>query len=265
MPLLIAPYRAEQWITANIVSTLVTSEAIAEMGQPKVKVIGANPEAVESKFGDPGGRWDVKTGNDVVDMRQQTLSPALRELADRLENAISAATVSRILTTAESQPGESFSGFNLRVQTAIGSLTPYKELAERWYAETYKQMLLWTHYKGRSLDGYDRKSKDAYGRRYAIDSEDINPNRLYLGVKLTPDVPTDRQQKINSAVMLKRDLGYSMEETLEELGDTDPEGSMRKSRNEGYMMAAYQGKLQLIAAQASGQLEQLAAQKRSEE
>ena len=264
LPLFYPVYRAEQWITSNIVQTLVTSEAIAEMGQPKVKKIGVNPEQIESNFGEPGGAWEAKTGNDVVDMQDRSLDPALRELADRLDSAMERATVSRILTTADSTPGESFSGFNLRVQTAIGSLTPYKELSERWFAEVYKQMLLWTHYSGETLTGYDRKAKDTYGKKYSIDSEDIDPNQLYMSVALTPDVPIDRQQKVNTAVMMSRDLKYPAERILEELGETDPEGAMRAWRKEGYMLAAHQGKLQLIAAQASGQIEQLAAQKAQE-
>ena len=95
-------------------------------------------------------------------------------------------------------------------------------------------------------------------------AEDIDPERLYLSVALNPDVPTDRQQKINSAVMMSRDLKYPAERILEELGETAPEGAMRSWRKEQYMLAAHQGKLQLIAAQASGQIEQLAAQKAQE-
>lgn len=260
LPLLYPVYRAEQWITSNIVHTLVTSEAIAEMGQAKVKKVGPNPESIQSNFGEPGGAWEVKTGSDVVDMQDRTLDPALKELADRLDNAMERATISRVLLTAESSPGESFSGFNLRVQTALGSLMPYKELSERWYAEVYKQMLLWTAESGEDLEGYGGGRGD-YGKAYKIDAGDIDPDRLYLKVELTPDVPVDRQQKVNTAIMMAQHLKFPAERILEELGETDPEGAMRQWRKEQYMLAAHQGKMQLVAAQTSGMIDQMAAAK----
>ena len=53
---------------------------------------------------------------------------------------------------------------------------------------------------------------------------------------------------------------YSPTRLLEMLGETDPEGAIKEHKLFQLDMADWQGKLQLIQAQASGQIEQMAAQ-----
>jgi len=257
-PLLFPVWKAQQWTITNIVGTLTASEAIAEAAKPKLVIEGPGGDNVEVDYTVPGGRIDTGM-NKVIPLPQTGLDPAKKELLDRLDKVMNDSTVARILVTADTAPGESYSGYNLRINTAVGSLMPFKRLSERWLAECYRAMLYWIHYCGKTMTGYGRDSKRK-GMIYKIESEDIDPENIYLSAELIPDVPTDRLQKVNAAIQMSRELRYPVVKILEELGETNPEGALKDWAKEQMWFAAIQGKLQLVQAQASNQIEQMAAQ-----
>jgi hypothetical protein len=53
-----------------------------------------------------------------------------------------------------------------------------------------------------------------------------------VDVELTADVPTDRMMRINAASMAVRDLSYSRERALEQIGETDAREVMRQAAAE---------------------------------
>lgn len=254
-PLLYPVYRAEQWMLANLMGSLTFSEALAEMGQPKVKVVGPAPSRVRASFGHPGGRWEVPVNHDVVDMQDREADPALREMWDRFVGEIQGATLPRILVTAEPQPGETFSGLNLRVQTAIAQLLPYKRLAERFYTGAYRQMLYWSHYTGTDIKGFV-VNRSERGRQITIDSEEIDPQNLFLNINLEPDEPTDRNAKITATINLSERMNVPAVQLLEELGYTDPQRLMREWAKEQVRFAYMRGKLEQVARKVSGEYQQ---------
>lgn len=265
-PLLYPIYQAETWLSANIVGSLMMSDTIATAGSPRATREGPLPDSIEMDYGQPGGTADVPAGHKYTQLTRDPMDPALTAAFDRFVSEINTATVSKVLVTAEPSPGETFAGYNLRVQTAIGSLMPYKELGERAYAGAYELMLQWGHYTGTALSGYgdaasQRRPKAAAARHYDIQPEDIDPDTIYLGVELTPDVPIDRLQRINGAVQMARDLpGVPMTYILEELGVPDPDKAKADWEKEQYANAYRQGRIQAIQMQASGQLQQMAEQ-----
>lgn len=258
MPLLYPIYRSELWLNANITGSLMASEAVATMGTPEVVKEGPDPGSIESNYGEPGGAWEVLPGHKVSKLPRTGLDPALRELYDRHIGEIDRATISKVLVTAEAGSGETFAGYNLRVQTAIGSLLPYKECGERAYNGIYETMLLWSHYTGTPIRGYGQDGKQT--RKYAIDSEDIDPHTIYLGVTLTPDVPLDRQQKIAGANLLLQMGVVNDRYILDELGVPDPDKMIQERTQEQFLKAEIAGQIALIQANASGQIQQLAQQ-----
>jgi len=253
-PLLYKVYAAETWLTANITGSLTMSQAIATAAQPQLTVEGANTQAVEVDYTVPGGRIDVPPGHKVAQLTQQPLNPALREAYDRFVSDMARSTVPSVLISAESMPGEAFSGYNLRVQQAIGSLLRYKKLGERFYESVYRQFLYWCEKSGDNIGGYGGE------KYYEIDSEDIDPDEIYLTVELTPDVPLDRMQKINSAVMMSRELKYPAAKILEELGETDPQKAMDNWAKEQFYLAEVAGRAQLIQAEYQAQAQSVIAQ-----
>ncbi|MDP2662907.1 MAG: hypothetical protein Q8R28_19505, partial [Dehalococcoidia bacterium] len=142
-PLLYGAWKAEQWITSNLIGTLAVSQGVSEMGRPRVRISGPNPDSVQYEFGKPGGEYLVPPGHDVRDMEDRGLDPALREAFDRSVADMGRSTIPSILVTTEAQAGEPFSGYNLRIQQAIKSLLRQKRLTESWFGGAYRQMLEW--------------------------------------------------------------------------------------------------------------------------
>ncbi len=257
-PLLYPIYRSEAWLNANITGSLMGSQAIAKGAQPTLVRIGPDPNSMEVEYVTPGGTIDALPGHDVKKLPADGLDPALAALFDRHLSEIGEATVARVLVSPEPSAGETFSGFNLRLNSAIGQLTPYRMMEEQFFGQAFEQMLLWAHATGTAIKGYGA-SKDDQGKRYAIDSEDIDPDSLYLDAALEVDVPIDRLQKITGAVQLAQ-LGMPQRYIMGELGVADPDKLIAEKIQETFLQAEVAGQVQEIQMLASGQLQQMAQQ-----
>lgn len=226
-PLLYSIYRAGQWETANVVKTLYTSEVIAHAAAPRGKEEGPNPDAVVVDYGDPARTAKVPPGNAFTPLPPPAIDRALSEIDDRLAASIDKATVSRVLQNGDVPSGTAFSTLNLATQTAVGALKPYKELAEKALAQVLTQMMLWAHYTQNDLRAYGTGKTDR-GREYVVKWDEIDPEGIYIEVELTPDIPTDRQARIQGAVVAQQ-IGLSKERALEEIGVPDPEAEMKQT------------------------------------
>jgi hypothetical protein len=261
LPLLYAAYRSESWLTTNLIGTLLTSQPIAEFGKPGVKVMGPDPNRVKARYGQPGGRWQVPTLHDVQPMPRDGVDPGLQQLYLQFVSDMEESSLPRVLQTAESTPGEPFSGFNLRVATAMGKLMPFKEMGEEAIAQIYRIMLYSAHYSGHDIQGYDTSVfKGRKGKPYTIDSEDIDPARLYLEVKARPNLPLDKQQQVNTASIMSQQLGVSMTSILEDLGFNDPEGEIEEYEREQIRKTMLGARLERMRMEASGELQQMVMQ-----
>lgn len=258
-PLLYGVWKAESWLASNIIASLSVSESIATFAQPKMVVQAPDPSRAETDYTEPGGRMDVPfppgTAS-VQQLTQQPENPALRQAYERFIFDMRTATVPSVLISAEAGPNEPFSGYNLRIRQAIATLNPFKKLSEKFFEETYRHMLYWCAETGEAIPGYG-KGED---KRYEIASSEVDTDAIYLSVELTPDVPLDRQEKINTAVQAFQVLPIPFEELASELGITNPEGAMEQWMREKIDMAEFQGLLAKIQADASGEIQQMAAQ-----
>jgi hypothetical protein len=134
-------------------------------------------------------------------------------------------------------------------------LGDFKMLAEQFIGEMYQKMLLISHYTGHDIVGYGKNQE-----MFTIDSEDIDPDALYIDVELKPDMPTNRLQQVASAVQMAQSLPYAPQKILEQLGEPDPEGSLKLWKRWRLELADFEGWLEKLQAIASGELEQMAAQ-----
>jgi hypothetical protein len=257
-PMFYPIYKSELVLNANIAGSLMASEPIAEFGSPKIVRTGPDPNAIEAEFGAPGGTWDAPPGHTVSKLAKEGLDPALRELFDRHITEINETTVARILVTGEAQPGEPFASLNQRFLTAVGSLKPYKQIGERALSRIYETMLYWAHYTGTSLEGYSQEPGAGRGKKYVIDSEDIDPDNLHLAAEFQTDVPVDRLQQIAGAVQLARELPVDAVYLLEQIGIDDPDQMIARRQKQDLKNAYFQGHLMMIQAQSSGQIQQMA-------
>lgn len=251
-PLFYSVYHAELWAAANITKTLQMSEAIAEFAGPKYAFTGPGVEDREIDHGHPGGRIDLNAFQKFEILRQEGLDPAITESYDRVNDEIQRTTTAEILVTGQPMGGvEAFAAYNLQVQVALAGLGGIKNLAERYEEELSTTMLLIAHYTGESIVGYDDPE-------WTIDSEDINPEKIYLSVELNVDVPVDRVQRITAATTLAQNFNYPTERIIEFLGDTDPQGAMKMWTKEQMKLAYLRGVLQKVEAVGSGELQKMA-------
>ena len=79
---------------------------------------------------------------------------------------------------------------------------------------------------------------------------------LVVDVELTADVPTDRMARINAASMAVRDLGYSRERALEQIGETNAREVMRQAAAEELEAVELEIEKQRRLARAKREIEQ---------
>jgi len=230
-PLLYSIYTSGAWDTQNIVKSLYVSEVITRAAAPRYKQEGANQADTEIDYGDPTKIAKVPAGSTLGELRPPEIDRGLAEIDDRIAGSIDKSTVSRILSGGDVPSGTAFATLNLATQTAVGALKPAKDLAEKALAEMFVQMLLWVEYTGNSLDAYGSE-KDDLGKPYSIDAEEVDPTALFIDVELVPDVPTDRQQRANTASLLVGSVDYPKEMALEDVGVDDPQQAMNQRRKE---------------------------------
>lgn len=228
IPLLYSVFAAGHWDTQNIVETLLTSEVIAYAAAPRLKVEGPT-DHVDVDYGEPGRTAHVPPGHALNPMAPPAMDQGLAIIAQRVAERIGKSTVPRVLQTGDFPGGTAFATLNLATQSGIKALAPYKELAEDALAEVFKLMLNWLHSSGKSLEGFG-SGRD--GEAIKIGPRDLDPSQIVIDVELTADVPTDRMARINAASMAVRDLGYSRERALEQIGESDPKEVMQEAERE---------------------------------
>ena len=256
-PLLYSIMQSRAWQTQNIVRSLRVSEVIAYSSSPRYKEEGPMSEHTTTvDAGDVGMVADVTPGNVLTPIPPPGMDPGMREVEDMLQGQISKSTVAAILQGADVPSGTAFATLNLATQTAVGALKPAKELAEFAMADIYTLFLLWAHYTKNDIDGYGTE-KANMGEQYSIAWDEIDPQNIYLSVELKPDVPLDRQQRANTAMMLLQRPGfYSKERALEDMGVSDPDQVIKEAYFEQLLDAQIANMIQMQAQQAAMQLQQ---------
>jgi hypothetical protein len=112
-------------------------------------------------------------------------------------------------------------------------------------------MLDWLQFSGQPLEAVD-------GRRGRGEKISVNAKKLadlVVDVELTADVPTDRMARINAASMAVRDLGYSRERALEQIGETDAREVMRQAAAEELEAVELEIEKQRMLAEAKQELD----------
>jgi hypothetical protein len=259
-PLLYGVIAGDQWNTQNIIKSLYVSEAIRNAGSKRevVKTLDPNnPPDVND--GDPSTPAVIGTQDDYQRVSPHEIDRALAEVDDRLGSEIDRGTVSRVLRNYEPSAGTAFATLNLTTQTALGALKPYKELAEKALSEILRLMLLWAYYDENPIEAYEADKRGAYGQQLFIEADTLDPQSIYISVELKPDVPTDRQQRANTASMLVQ-WGYPKEYALQDLGVTDPEAALRQSYLERWVEHKVTLQQQAEIAQMQTEIQAMQAQ-----
>lgn len=217
-----------RWRTQNIVKSLYVSEVIAHASAPRGVSKTAdpnNPPTVD--YGDPSRILNLRQGEEYDQLAPPPIDRALAEVDDRMKTDAERSTVNEIMQGGQMPTGTAFATANLLVLMGMGPLKPAKRLTEQTLAEVFTLMLLWASVTGEPLIAYGAE-KNNKGIEYTIDPEEIEPDAIYIDVELTPEDPSDRQQKANTAMMLVQAGLSDREGAMESLGDPDPQRTMEK-------------------------------------
>jgi hypothetical protein len=86
-----------------------------------------------------------------------------------------------------------------------------------------------------------------------------------VDVELTADVPADNVSKINAASIAVRELGYSRQRGLEQIGETDPVEAMKEARQEQLEDLQFEIHKQKTLAKAKIEIEQMVKELQGDE
>ncbi len=251
-PLLFPVLQAETWATTNIAGTIMMSQQLATAASATDVFIGPGSEDIPEDWTGPRRRLNLTLAQKYEQVRDAGMDEGMQQVFDRLEAAIQRATVADVLVTAQPISGEqAFASYDLQVKQALASLGDIKNVSESFIERYVETMLLITHYTGGKMTGYGKGSE-----RYVIDSEDINPEAIYVEVELKGDVPSDRVQRVTAGSAMVRELGYSQKDAMKFLGETDPEGVMERARLEKLQDGDLQARIEVQMRKISGQYQE---------
>lgn len=250
-PLLYPVYQTKQWEAMNLLDTVNLSEVISAVGQMKYTVTGPT-DMVDVDYEDPKRVGHVPPGHELDQMPPMIVNEGFTKMYDRMQGRIDKSTISRILF-GEVPGGTAFATLNLQTQSAMKTLTPYKELTQDVCTEVYTIMLNWIHYSGIPLETFtpnidylpDGTEVDIT-EKITIGREDINPEHIYIDVKLTEDVPDDEVRKTNAAIMAVQSLNLPRSKGMERIGITDPEMMIKLRDEEDIHLATIQAESAMI-------------------
>jgi hypothetical protein len=216
---------------------------------------------LELDYTEPVAAVKLPTGTrNFTPLPNQTVDSRVAMQKNEFKSGIWQSTVSKILQTLEFPSGTAYSSVNQLLSQATASLSPYKLLGQNAMAELAHQMLCWVHYYGKEygkVDLYGQyNTKGKLGQEVRIASDTINPDELQLEVILTADMPVDKLQQINAAVLTKQNFRVPEEELLEDLGYGDPRELADRRDQEDFNNAYIQNDLQKIQMETQLEFEQ---------
>lgn len=263
MPLLQSVYDSGQWDMLNVMESLDASLAIKRAAQ--VQFAGEFPPGQSPQIDntEPAGVLELPAGTrNFQPLPGNSVDQRLGSSKAQVQGKIWQGSVARVLTTLESGSGESYSSFNQKLSAAANSISPYKIVGQNVLADLAHQMLCWVKYYGKEygeVDLYGRyDDKSRMGQEVRISSDTIDPDLLQIEALLTADMPVDRLQQINGAVLLKQNFSVPEADLLEEIIGGDPEEMKKRRKLEDYQNAYIQVDLQKL--QMAAQLEMQQAQ-----
>ena len=264
MPLLQPVYDSGQWDMLNVTKSLDYSLTIKRASQPQYAAELPPGKSITLDNTDPVGVAEIPPGTrNFTPLPSQSVDQRVAMQKGEIESGIWQATLPKILQTMDFKSGTAYSQANMVMEQAANSLAPYRLLGEGALAEVAHQMLCWIKYYGKEYGG--KKGVDLYGqysdksrmgKEVYISSNEINPDALQIEVILTADMPVDRLQQINGAVMLKNNFRVPEAELLEDIVGGDPEEMAKRRDLEDFKQAYIQTELQKLQMQAQLEFQQ---------
>jgi hypothetical protein len=255
MPLLHSIYLSGKWDMLNVFESLDASLAIKRAAQPQYAAELPPGQDIELDNTEPVGTAKLPAGTrGFTPLPSQSVDQRLTVQKAQFTSDIWQGSVAKVLQSLEFPSGTAYSSVNQILSVATGSLSPYKLLGENTLAEIDHQSLCWVKYYGAEYDksatlyGYYSDKTNA-GKSVSLPHDTLNPDDLDIEVTLTADIPVDRLQQINGAVLLKQNFRVPEDELLEDLGLGNPADLAKRRDLEDYKATYIQADLKRIAMQ----------------
>ena len=221
IPMLYSVWKTGQWDDQNLAETMYFSELISKFASPRWKKSG--PGDVQIDYDDPTKQVEVPIGTEFEELKPPVVDEDFAAYADRVGTRVSKSTISNVIQTGDIPSQTAFATYDLVTKGGVKPITPYKELAQDHLEGIYRTMLNWVDHDNAEILAYpkSRESLDGQAEPITITKDDFDPEKLYMDVELTEDVPTDRLQRMNAAVLGNRELKLSRRQAKEQIGVTD--------------------------------------------
>ena len=216
-PLLSNMYHFDLYDDINRVRSLRFSDMIRTAAEPRdifTSDTRTTPD-VDASSGDLTTHID--TEESLQPRPARTPDPNMTTLYAELRGDVQKSTLSEMLLGADVPGGAAFASINLVTESALKVLRAPQALAQYSVADVLETMLLYIHYDKSEVISYGTGKNDR-GDVYLIKGSEIEPENLYVSVKLEADLPTDYQARtvtaraqidagINSRVNAMEDIG----------------------------------------------------------
>lgn len=207
----------------NRTRTLRFSDMVRNAGTPRRTFQSEDPEATAPKIVNASGEpYEVIAATEKVTQQPPHIpDPSLQALYSELKNDLQKSTLSDLLLGGEIPSEAAFSSINLVTHSAMQAIEDARSLLSRHLANVCEIILLWIHYEQAEVFGTVRDPIDrSKVHDYLIDWEDIDPNKLYIEVRVDANLPLDQDQRIlagraaidaglASHQVVMEDLGYT--------------------------------------------------------
>lgn len=254
MPLLESVYKSGQWNKLNVFESLDASLAIKRAAQPQYAAETPPGTDIEIDATEPISTAKLPAGTrNFTPLPAQSVDQRVAMQKAESKNDIWQTVAARILSTFEFPSGTAYSSVNQLLTQATNSISQCKLLGEIGLSELSHLMLCWGHYydkeygKGETSLYGQYEDKTNLGKEVSLAWDTINPDALDVEVTLTPNIPIDKLQQINGAVLLKQNFRVPEAELLEDIGLGDPNELAKRRDLDDYKQAYIQADLQRIA------------------
>jgi hypothetical protein len=267
MPLLESVYTSGQWDALNVTKSLDYTLALKRAAQPQYAAELPPGQSITLDNTDPVGVAELPPGTrNFTPLPSQSVDQRVAAQKGEIESEIWQTSIPRILQSMDFKSGTAYSQANMVLSQAANSLSPYRMLGEMTLAEIAHQMLCWLKYYDKEYKGgkgdvslygkYDDKTNA--GREISIKANEIDPDALQIEAILTAEMPVDKLQQWNAAILAKQNFRVPEADLIEDLVGGDPEEMAKRRDLEDFKQAYIQTELQKL--QMAAQLEMQQAQ-----
>lgn len=228
-PMLAPLHRGNLWSNQNLHESLQTTKVLKRFGFPDMIVYTATGEKKRVDFSGETSTLNLKMGQEQAEaVTAPQLDPGLREIVDRGRARITSTTGVKVLQNLDISGNLQYATVQALLQMALGQLTPQQNVAEKCLTQIGERMLEWIAFTGDKINAfylqdYGKVKTRRRGAQVSISPDEIDLESMTIKCKLMANTPTDKNQRVTTAVLAHEKLGVPLNELTEDLGYGSPE------------------------------------------